>query len=336
MKRKPDPALANQAVALAQRGGLLQAFQLLQQGVANGDAWAALTLADWRLAGDLIRRDLGAARDLYGRAVELGLADAAPVHLALLANGAGGLERHWQAALAGLRELARRDGLARRQRDLLAAMALDETGEPLAAPNRHQVSASPAIHGFTGFLTAAECRYLIDRATPLLQPAVVIHPQTGAQMRDPVRTARAAAFPFVLEDPAIHALNRRIAKATGTDYAQGEPLQVLCYDPGEEYKLHSDALPPGQNQPTNQRSGTFLCWLNDGYRGGETAFPAAGLELRGPTGDAFHFRNVTADGRPDEAARHCGKPVTHGRKWLLSKWIRDQPLDLSGPPGKPF
>lgn len=321
---------------MARQGGLAQAYRLLEQGTVAGDAYAALTLADWRLSGDLIRRDLGMARTLFGQAAELGLAEAAPIHLALLASGAGGLERQWDAVLQKLRELARRDSLARRQRDLIAAMDLTEAGEPQLAFNPEPACQSPAIQRFTSFLTAAECRYLIDRATPLLQPAVVVHPQTGQQLRDPIRTARFAAFPFVLEDPAIHALNRRIAAATGTDYAQGEPLQVLCYDPGEEYKLHSDALPPGTDQRQNQRVSTLLCWLNEGYEGGATAFPDAALELRGPPGDAIHFRNVLADGQPDPRARHCGTPVTAGRKWLLSKWIRERPLDLAGPPGRPF
>jgi prolyl 4-hydroxylase len=317
---------------MARQGGLAQAFRLLEQGAAAGDAYAALTLADWRLSGDLIRRDLGMARSLFGQAADLGLAEAAPIHLALLASGAGGLERHWDTALDKLRDLARRDPLARRQRDLVAAMELIEAGDPESGFDPEPVCQSPHIQRFGSFLTAAECRYLIDRATPLLQPAVVVHPQTGQQMRDPIRTARFAAFPFVLEDPAIHALNRRIAAATATDYAQGEPLQVLCYDPGEEYKLHSDALPSGQNQ----RTSTFLCWLNEGYAGGATAFPDATLDLRGPPGDAIHFRNVLADGRPDPRARHCGTPVTAGRKWLLSKWIRERPLDLTGLPGRPF
>ena len=33
---------------------------------------------------------------------------------------------------------------------------------------------------------------------------------------------------------------------------------------------------------------------------------------------------------------HAGLPVTRGRKLMLSKWIRDKPLDLAGPPGRPF
>lgn len=153
-------------------------------------------------------------------------------------------------------------------------------------------------------------------------------------MRDPVRTARVAAFPFVLEYPALHALNRRIAAVTGTRYEQGEPVQVLCYDAGEEYKLHADALPPRAG--VNQRIATFLVALNADYEGGETTFPRLGLAWRGAIGEALHFRNVDAASAPANEMWHAGAPARRRRKFLLSKWIRAAPLDLSGPPGRPF
>ena len=332
MTRRFDPAVSNHAVALAQRGAVADAFALLNRASAAGDALAAATLAEWRLTGHPIRRDLAEARRLYGVAADLGLADAQSIHIALLANGAGGSGRRWPEALTRLGQLARRDVLARNQFTLLKAMALDAEGEPLNLPSSEQVNSAPRIARFAGVLSPAECRYLVNRALPQLQPAVVIHPQSGQPMRDPVRVASTASFPFVDEDPVIHAINRRIAALTGTTYEQGEPLQVLCYTPGEEYKLHSDALPPGQNQ----RVATFLAWLTTDFADGETEFPRIGLRYRGGLGDGLHFMNVLKDGRPDPDAWHAGLPVTRGRKLLLSKWIRERPLDLSGPPGRPF
>ena len=85
---------------LAARGDVAAAYALLRDAVARGDAEAAATLGDWRLSGQHIRRDLALARDHYGRAVTLGLKDIAPVHIALLANGAGG-ERAGVGGCAG-------------------------------------------------------------------------------------------------------------------------------------------------------------------------------------------------------------------------------------------
>lgn len=142
-------------------------------------------------------------------------------------------------------------------------------------------------------------------------------------MADPIRTSDAAAFPLVAERPFIHALNQRIAAATATDYVQGEPLQVLRYAPGQQYKRHYDALPPGQDQ----RIITFLIYLNEGYDGGETIFPDAGFRFKGSTGDALMFRNILPSGEPDLRTAHIGGAVLNGTKYLASKWIRANPLD---------
>jgi prolyl 4-hydroxylase len=158
----------------------------------------------------------------------------------------------------------------------------------------------------------------------MLQPSVVIDNRSGRQVRDPVRTSDGIGFTWPLENPAVHALNRRIAAASGTGVEQGEPLQVLRYRPGEEYKTHYDAIPGFGNQ----RVMTMLVWLNDGYGGGETWFPTAELAVKGRPGDAILFRNTGPDGRRDEAAAHAGRPVTRGEKLLASRWIRAEPYEL--------
>lgn len=327
-----DRQIVQRLVAAAAQGQIGQAFPLLREAAASGNALAAATVAEWRMAGDLVRRDLAEACHYYGVAARLGLAEAEPIHIALLASGAGNVPRDWDKALGLLRQRARRDPLARRQMELLQAMDLSPDGTPGVLPVAEDVCTNPLIRRISNFMTVAECRYLIARATPLLQPSQVIHPQTGRLIIDPVRRARSMSFVFVLEDPALHAISRRIMAALGVPYANGEPLQVLNYRPGEEYRLHSDALPPGGPQ----REWTFLVWLNDGYTGGATAFPQVPLELRGAVGDAVIFRNIDDSGKPLDRARHSGNPVMTGEKFLLSKWVRNAPMPLDGPPGRPF
>src|SRR5690606_30331673 len=227
--------------------------------------------ADWRMTGRIVRRDIAAAQALYQRAFALGVRAAEAPYLALLVSGAGGARRDWPGALALLRR--RRDPAARRQARLLAAMELTEEGDPRRVPQPEPLCASPQVAAIPALLTPHECCYLIELATPRLQISQVVDPRTGRLVVDPVRTARTAAFPLVLENPVLHAINRRIAAATATAWAQGEPAQVLCYRPGEEYRLHSDALPRGHDQ----RIVTFLVALNRDYAGGETRFPAANL-----------------------------------------------------------
>ena len=324
--------VVRRATELAMSGHAVDGASLLSDAAHRGLAEAAMTLGVWRLSGQYIRRDLALSRHFFGRAAELGWAEAEPVYTALLANGAGGSGRRWAEALARLRRRSSGDPDAKSQLDLLASMEIDAEGGPTIKRAGDMIKSDPEVRRSRGFLSRDECSYIFHRALPLLQPSVVVHPTTGQFIRDPIRSSTNAAFPFVSEDPVLHAINQRIAAATGTTYEQGEPLQVLSYEPGQQYKMHSDAL---AGDP-NQRVATFLVYLNDAYEGGETIFPDLELRYRGGVGDGLMFRNVQADGSPHPLARHAGLPVTRGRKLLLSKWIRARALDLSGPPGRPL
>ena len=332
MSRTDRSSAVERALELAQSGSVSTAYEILTRAEAENDRLAALALAEWRLTGALIRRDLGEARRLFGRASSLGIDHAGLAYIALLANGAGGCGRDWAGALEQLTMRAKRDPLARKQIDLIVAVNLDEEGNPANSANRSALCTSPVVECLPGVLTQAECDYLIHLAAPRLQPAVVVHPITGEIIYDPIRTGQSAAFPLIREDPVVHMINRRIAAATGTIWEQGEPLQVLSYEPNEEYKLHSDALPFGQNQ----RNKTLLVALNADYTGGETSFPRLGINWRGRVGDGLYFANVDGSGNPEKKVWHAGLPILSGRKLLLSKWLREIPLDLTGPPGRPF
>ena len=287
------------------------------------DADALFELAAHKLAGDGKPRDLAAARDLFRRAGAAGRQDAAVIHANFVAAGVGA-PADWAQGLALLRRLAAANPRCRRELETVEAMALTAAGDPAAEPVGEKISAAPEILHFRGFFSAAECRYLREAAEPMLEPSVVVDNATGRQIRDPVRTSDGTGFTWPLENPAVHALNRRIAAASGTDVAQGEPLQVLRYRPGEQYRTHFDAIPGF----ANQRVLTMLVWLNHGYEGGETHFPVPGLSLKPAAGDAILFRNALPDGRRDPDAAHAGLPVRAGEKLIASRWIRERAFEM--------
>jgi len=318
-----EAGIAARANALARDGRIADALNLLGSSAVRGDPDALFELAVWRFSGEFIPRDLRLARGLFEKAAQAGHSQAERIFIAFLANGTGG-PRLWREALRLLGESAPRDKDAARQLELIAAMALDEDGEPTHISDPQQRSAEPRILSFPAFFTPDECRYLAETAKPMLSPSEVVDPRTGALVANPIRTSDAAAFSLALESPAIHALNRRIARSSGTTTAQGEPLQVLRYRAGQEYKLHSDALPGADNQ----RICTFLVYLNEAFEGGETDFPQANVTVTARTGDGLLFFNALSDGRPDPAAWHAGCPVRSGEKLLASRWIRSQPIKL--------
>lgn len=310
-----------EANQLADAGDPEAAVALLSAAGDSGDAEALFQLARWRLAGRCGPRDAAAARALFARAAALGRPGAAQIHAAFLANGTGG-DRDWAGALARVAA----DPAARAERDLIAAMALDDAGDPLAPPSGEPIADLPIVR-FPALFSAAECAWLIAAGKPRLAPAVVVDPVTARPIANPVRTSGMASFPPALESPAVHALGRRLATASGTDVRQGEPLQLLAYAPGQEYRAHVDAIPGTRNQ----RIMTMLVWLNAGYDGGATRFLDLGIDLRGRPGDAILFRNVDAAGAPDMRMRHAGLPVTRGVKFLASRWIRQRAM-ASWPP----
>ncbi|MDB5692983.1 MAG: hypothetical protein JWO81_2046 [Alphaproteobacteria bacterium] len=312
------PLLAETA-ALIQAGRKGEAVLLVNRLALMGDVSALSILADWRLSGDIVPQDLTLARDLYRRAGEAGNEAAAVFHTNLLANGLGG-GRDWKGALARLKIEARHDPHRRRALAVLDRMKLDAVGDPVSLPPARRLSEAPDLRLLPRLFSADECDYLVEAAKPGFQPSVVVDLDSGRDYQDPIRTSDGSTMHWLIEDPAVHALNRRLAAIGGTAAEQGEPLQVLRYRPGQQYRTHMDWL-PGE---ANKRVLTALVYLNEGYGGGETAFVKTALEVKGRKGDAILFRNALPDGRPDPASEHAGLPVTKGVKLLASRWIRER------------
>jgi len=314
--------------SLLEAGRARDAAAALVDAARAGNGEALLELAHWRVYGDIVRRDLAAARALFRRAADAGVDQAALLHAAFLANGSGG-PPDWPGAIAALDRIAAASAEARAQLALLARMDLDGDGYPLSPPASEPLSTAPSAQVARGLLSADECAWLAERARPYLQPSVVVDPATGRMVPNPVRISDGAAFGVLQEDVVVSAINRRIAALTGSGYAAGEPLQLLRYGPGGEYKAHLDALPGNGNQ----RVATAIVYLNGGYEGGETLFCRTGLAFRGAPGDALLFRNVRADGTLDPLTLHAGLPLRRGEKLIATRWIRAAPFTY--PPPEP-
>jgi prolyl 4-hydroxylase len=324
VNQAPSP-YAEKAHALALSGRVQEAMRTLEAGVDAGEGDSLFSMAIVRVHGGPLPRDLKLAGELFGKAAEAGIGDAAHCHVAFVTHGAGETP-NWARGLTLLAKLAEHDEAARRQYQLILAMDLSDDGDPRSLPEAEQLSDSPDVRIFRGLFTSDECEFLIERAIPHLEPAMVGERASALRHLVADRTCEGAGFPLMTEDPAIHALNRRLAAASKTTVQQGEPLQVLRYSLGQEYRPHYD-LTTG----SNPRVQTFLVYLNDDFDGGETAFVKTGLKFKGGTGDGILFRNAADDGTPDLNAEHAGLPVTAGTKVIASRWIRARPIDYLQP-----
>lgn len=306
------------AIALLQEGRNDDGVNLLRQVAASGHPRALFVLADLTWAGNLVEADPVRGRLLFEYAASLGDAQANILATNLLASGIAG-KRDWRAALQRLEAEASQLPDRRRMLELLEAMALDSNGEPTSIAEPEQLSEQPFSRLFRRLVSPAECTYLIALSDERFEPSSIYDGQ-GKLIRDPIRTSDGAAVHWLIEDPVIHAINRRIARATDTEYDRGEPLQVLRYSPGQEYRPHFDYL-EGADNP---RPWTALVYLNEDFEGGATCFVRTGLEVRGRTGDVLVFRNPDERGQRDPFAEHAGMPVTSGTKYLATRWIRQR------------
>ncbi|WP_334131566.1 2OG-Fe(II) oxygenase [Silanimonas lenta] len=350
-------------------GRIAEGEQRLEQLAAAGSAHALLQWARLHLYGlapqpDTVRAlkhldtaaetGLGEARYMRALATAtrswqggwwadlLSAAHAADLPLAWRSLGLlfGRLPRNDAQAFAQyalLRAARRGDGLsgalaqartARRGTDTSPEMPTVDPGTftrlPEGLGNRHWQLAE-------GMLSEDECLAIRLLAAGQLTPSQAIDPASGAGLRLPIRTSDDATLDPLIEDLALVLLRTRLCALADTPPENAEPLAVLRYRPGQEYRLHRDTLPPSlladpEQGRGGQRVATVVAYLNAVTEGGETAFPRRGLRITPVPGAALAFRNLTGDGSIDEDSLHAGLPVLRGEKWIATFWLRQRPL----------
>ena len=314
MARHP---ILNQVIALSSAGRNAEAVQLLRQVASTGDPEALGALAELTWRGGLAEQDPVRARMIYEQAARRGHSKARPIVTNLLASGVAGM-RDWGQAMTRLRDEARTDPARRRALDLIEAMAVNDEGDPISVPQGKRLSTDPDVQLFSGLFTAAECQHLMQATGNAFEPSMVFD-SNRRLVRDEIRTSDGATIHWLIEDPAISALNRRISMVSETAYENGEALALLRYSPGQEYRPHFDFV----SGAANRRLKTALVYLNDDYEGGETQFVQTGLAVKGAAGDVILFSNEGAGGGPNPLSEHAGLPLKRGMKYLATRWIRE-------------
>ena len=278
------------------------------------DGAAAMALSQCHLYGIGCKPNRRAAFNAARWAAHLGHPDGRRARIYLTAAGIGTKPDH-AAAMEMLKDLAKEDKFAALQLSLLGHVTCEQR---LAQVQPKIISQDPYIALYPGLFSAAECKYLAVLAAPWLEKAMVNVEGDETRFED-VRDADSSAIPHLTEDLVVQRINRCIAGATRTKPEWGEPLNVLRYRPGQQYRPHHDGRGSADGP---MRIMTALIWLNEQFEGGETDFPNLNIRVRGGLGDMLVFRNVHDDGSQDDRLLHAGLPVTDGVKWLASRWIR--------------
>jgi hypothetical protein len=200
----------------------------------------------------------------------------------------------------------------------------------LAAPSLKTLRADPFVASTAQVLGREECRFVILLGAPMLQPSVTVDPDGNVAPMQ-LRTSHDMVFDPMLEDVTLRLIERRMAGAVGLPLSHGEPLILLRYAPGQEYRPHRDYLPPSKvvavdHGGSGQREATVIAYLNEVEAGGLTQFPLLDLEVSPIPGSLLAFRNLDQDGQPEPRSLHAGLPVTAGMKWICTLWLREAPI----------
>jgi prolyl 4-hydroxylase len=187
-------------------------------------------------------------------------------------------------------------------------------------------SESPRAALFDGLLTQCECQELISFAFDrgLLQSGVV-DDETGDKIEHQARTSTSVSLKRG-EIPLIAALEERLSLLTRWPADHAEGLQVLRYQPGQQYKPHFDAFRADQAggrrhlERGGQRVATTVIYLTTPIGGGETAFPTRNLKFKPRAGGAIFFHDLDPLGRIEPSSLHAGNPVTEGEKIVATYW----------------
>lgn len=182
----------------------------------------------------------------------------------------------------------------------------------------------PEILLVRNFVTQDEANALIEAADARLKRSTTVCDKPGGCVVEQ-RTSSSAAVPDNTDTARIQARGRIFGRMPFA-----EPLQVVRYGPGEEYKPHLDAFSATDDggrraiaqYEGRQREATLLIYLQAPEKGGDTIFPRIGLSVPPLPLAAVYWRNVRPDGSIDERTLHGGAPVSMGTKYAANLWLR--------------
>lgn len=173
----------------------------------------------------------------------------------------------------------------------------------------------PLIVLLGNVLSDGECDELINQAKHRMKRSKIGLTRDENEMR----TSRGMFFEES-ETELIKQVEKRVEAIMCIPIGHAEPLHVLHYEPGQQYKSHLDYF--STHRTNNNRISTLLLYLNDVEEGGETVFPALNYSVAAKKGMGLYFEYFYQDETINEQTIHAGSPVICGEKWVATQWMR--------------
>jgi hypothetical protein len=217
----------------------------------------------------------------------------------------------------------RKSGRERKSRSLkelfpgVSSLFHGQSPRSTAKPNSkiYPLRTEPNIYFVNDFLTGAELKWFDQLCT---DKQFAFHSSfTEADCNERVISdERTSTFIHLTKgcDATIRSVERRAADLIGVGSEYVEPLQIVSYTEGQQFKVHHDAgtlLDDGSVEIVSpRRMATLFVYLNTLPEGqGHTEFPDLGLSVQPKAGCAVLFGNMMPDGAVDTRTVHQACPV---------------------------
>ncbi len=176
-----------------------------------------------------------------------------------------------------------------------------------------------------GFLDADHCRDLITLIEEQHRPSTLADHNGDRKFRT------SSTCDLAPSEPAVAHLANKLTELSGIDPIYGEPLQGQRYEPGQEFKAHTDYFEPANPDfqrycaIAGQRTWTFMVYLNNVEAGGATRFKAIDKVIQPEAGKLVAWNNRRPDGSLNAATLHHAMKVRKGNKYVITRWYREKP-----------
>lgn len=198
----------------------------------------------------------------------------------------------------------------------------------------HVLSREPLVVYIEDFLSTAEANEVVERSTPLFEPATIW--SSGTERLDPtIRNSSKAPVPRVHTTQCIE--TRARAFQGWRPFVFVEKLWAQRYGAGGHYTYHYDWARATRNAG---RISSFMVWAGAECEGGGTHFPRLqrpvgeewcrfvecgegaleGVVFKPVKGNAVYWENMNREGEGYEESWHAGLPVVSGEKIGLNIW----------------
>ena len=178
------------------------------------------------------------------------------------------------------------------------------------------------ISQYPNILNESECDFIIKIASDKMKKATVV----GDDSPDGYRTAEMC---WIADDGVgiLDKVKQRVSYYSGLPIENQELPHIVKYDIGGKYDAHFDYFdsthdPHGAHIDfSGNRTHSFLIYLNENFKGGETYFDIVDIKINPKMGMGLMWNNIIDDYLLEESS-HAGLPIIEGVKWILIIWVR--------------